>query len=82
MEKKCYFRPDERFSYGSVDTLYGSTFYNHDLFQREHESSQRLDLVLDCFHTALQKKEDQKERYLAELRNPDWPSSGGFTNII
>lgn len=30
----------------------------------------RLDLVLGCFHSALRKKEDQTERYLAALRNP------------
>ena len=37
----------------------------------ERESLQRLDLVLGCFHSALRKKEDQTERYLAALRNPD-----------
>jgi histidinol phosphatase-like PHP family hydrolase len=31
----------------------------------------RLDVVLGCFHSALRKKEDQTERYLAALRNPD-----------
>jgi histidinol phosphatase-like PHP family hydrolase len=30
----------------------------------------QLDLVLGCFHSALRKKEDQTERYLAALRNP------------
>lgn len=30
-----------------------------------------LDIVLGCFHSALRKKEDQTERYLAALRNPD-----------
>ncbi len=30
----------------------------------------RLDLVLGCFHSALRRKEDQTERYLAALRNP------------
>ena len=30
----------------------------------------RLDLVLGCFHSALRKKEDQTERYLAAVRNP------------
>ncbi len=30
-----------------------------------------LDLVLGCFHSALRKKEDQTERYLSALRNPD-----------
>jgi histidinol phosphatase-like PHP family hydrolase len=31
----------------------------------------RLDLVLGAFHSALRKKEDQTDRYLAALRNPD-----------
>ena len=31
----------------------------------------KLDLVLGSFHSALRKKEDQTERYLAALRNPD-----------
>jgi putative hydrolase len=30
----------------------------------------KLDLVLGCFHSALRKKEDQTERYVAALRNP------------
>src|SRR5207248_2595813 len=30
-----------------------------------------LDIVLGCFHSALRKKEDQTDRYLAALRNPD-----------
>ncbi|HLZ42908.1 MAG TPA: PHP domain-containing protein [Candidatus Sulfotelmatobacter sp.] len=30
----------------------------------------QLDLVLGCFHSALRRKEDQTERYLAALRNP------------
>ncbi|HET8713222.1 MAG TPA: PHP domain-containing protein [Gemmatimonadales bacterium] len=30
-----------------------------------------LDLVLGCFHSALRRKDDQTERYLAALRNPD-----------
>lgn len=30
----------------------------------------RLDLVLGCFHSALRRKEDQTERYVAALRNP------------
>ena len=34
------------------------------------ESLQRLDLVLGCFHSALRKKDDQTERYIAALRNP------------
>lgn len=37
----------------------------------ERDSLQGLDLVLGCFHSALRKKEDQTERYLAALRNPD-----------
>ena len=37
----------------------------------EHASLKRLDLVLGCFHSALRKKEDQTERYLAALRNAD-----------
>lgn len=37
----------------------------------ESESLQQLDLVLGCFHSALRKKEDQTDRYLAALRNPD-----------
>jgi histidinol phosphatase-like PHP family hydrolase len=37
----------------------------------EHDALQKLDLVLGCFHSALRKKEDQTERYLAALRNPD-----------
>ena len=35
------------------------------------ESLQSLDLVLGSFHSALRKTEDQTERYLAALRNPD-----------
>jgi histidinol phosphatase-like PHP family hydrolase len=31
---------------------------------------QQLDLVLGCFHSALRRKEDQTQRYLAALRNP------------
>lgn len=30
-----------------------------------------LDIVIGCFHSALRRKEDQTERYLAALRNPD-----------
>jgi histidinol phosphatase-like PHP family hydrolase len=37
----------------------------------EHKALQHLELVLGCFHSALRKKEDQTERYLAALRNPD-----------
>lgn len=31
----------------------------------------QLDLVLGCFHSALRRKEDQTDRYVAGLRNPD-----------
>lgn len=31
----------------------------------------KLDIVLGCFHSSLRKQEDQTERYLAALRNPD-----------
>ena len=37
----------------------------------DSDSLKKLDLVLGCFHSALRKKEDQTERYLAALRNPD-----------
>jgi len=37
----------------------------------DSQSLERLDLVLGCFHSALRKKEDQTERYIAALRNPD-----------
>ncbi|MGC2260178.1 MAG: PHP domain-containing protein [Candidatus Sulfotelmatobacter sp.] len=37
----------------------------------DRDSLKRLDLVLGCFHSALRKKEDQTDRYLAALRNPD-----------
>jgi histidinol phosphatase-like PHP family hydrolase len=37
----------------------------------DQKSLERLDLVLGCFHSALCKKEDQTERYIAALRNPD-----------
>jgi histidinol phosphatase-like PHP family hydrolase len=37
----------------------------------EPESLRRLDVVLGCFHSSLRKKEDQTERYLAALRNPE-----------
>jgi histidinol phosphatase-like PHP family hydrolase len=36
----------------------------------QRDSLARLDLVLGCFHSALRKKDDQTERYLAALRNP------------
>jgi histidinol phosphatase-like PHP family hydrolase len=34
-------------------------------------SLEKLDLVVGCFHSALRRKDDQSERYLAALRNPD-----------
>jgi putative hydrolase len=37
----------------------------------ESRALKDLDVVLGCFHSALRKKEDQTERYLAALRNPD-----------
>lgn len=37
----------------------------------DSEALASLDLVLGCFHSALRKKEDQTERYIAALRNPD-----------
>jgi DNA polymerase (family 10) len=36
----------------------------------DEKSLQQLDLVLGCFHSALRRKEDQTERYMAALRNP------------
>ena len=35
------------------------------------ESLSHLDIVLGCFHSSLRRKDDQTERYLAALRNPD-----------
>jgi histidinol phosphatase-like PHP family hydrolase len=37
----------------------------------DRRSLARLDLVLGAFHSALRTKDDQTERYLAALRNPD-----------
>lgn len=37
----------------------------------EPESLQSLDLVLGSFHSQLRRKEDQTERYVAGVRNPD-----------
>jgi histidinol phosphatase-like PHP family hydrolase len=34
-------------------------------------SLRKLDIVLGCFHSSLRKSEDQTERYLAALQNPD-----------
>ena len=36
----------------------------------EPSALRKLDLVLGCFHSALRRKEDQTDRYLAALRNP------------
>ncbi|MBV9182892.1 MAG: PHP domain-containing protein [Acidobacteria bacterium] len=36
----------------------------------EDKSLEDLDLVLGCFHSALRKKDDQTDRYIAALRNP------------
>jgi len=37
----------------------------------DRDALKHLDLVLGCFHSALRKKEDQTERYVAALNNPD-----------
>jgi histidinol phosphatase-like PHP family hydrolase len=37
----------------------------------DSRSLRSLDVVLGCFHSALRKKEDQTERYISALRNPD-----------
>lgn len=37
----------------------------------DQQSLRQLDLVLGCFHSSLRKKEDQTERYVAALQNPD-----------
>jgi len=37
----------------------------------EGRSLDTLDLVLGCFHSSLRKKEDQTDRYVAALRNPE-----------
>jgi histidinol phosphatase-like PHP family hydrolase len=37
----------------------------------DSHSLRNLDVVLGCFHSALRKKEDQTERYVAALQNPD-----------
>jgi DNA polymerase (family 10) len=37
----------------------------------EPEALARLDVVLGCFHSSLRRPEDQTERYLKALRNPD-----------
>ena len=38
----------------------------------EPESLRELDLVLGSFHSSLRKKEDQTDRYMAALRNPQF----------
>jgi putative hydrolase len=35
------------------------------------QALRKLDLVLGCFHSSLRTKEDQTERYIAAIRNPD-----------
>jgi histidinol phosphatase-like PHP family hydrolase len=37
----------------------------------EPDSLAKLDLVVGCFHSKLRRTEDQTDRYLAALRNPD-----------
>jgi len=37
----------------------------------DRSSLEHLDVVLGCFHSALRKKEDQTDRYISALRNPD-----------
>ncbi len=36
----------------------------------EQPALDRLDIVLGCFHSALRRRDDQTDRYLAALRNP------------
>jgi putative hydrolase len=36
-----------------------------------HGCLQSVDLVLGCFHSGLRKKEDETQRYISALRNPD-----------
>lgn len=42
----------------------------HGAGDMEPGALRNLDLVLGCFHSALRRKEDQTDRYLAALRNP------------
>jgi putative hydrolase len=37
----------------------------------DRSSLEHLDVVLGCFHSSLRKEEDQTERYVSALRNPD-----------
>lgn len=37
----------------------------------EPDALAELDIVIGCFHSALRRKEDQTDRYLAALRDPD-----------
>lgn len=37
----------------------------------DSSSLEQLDVVLGCFHSALRKQEDQTERYISALHNPD-----------
>jgi len=43
----------------------------HGQGDMDPKSLRKLDVVLGCFHSVLRKKEDQTDRYLAALRNPD-----------
>jgi len=45
----------------------------------DRKSLQGLDVVLGCFHSALGKKDDQTERYVSALRNPDIQNPGSPT---
>ena len=47
----------------------------HGQVDMDLASLAKLDIVLGCFHSALRKKEDQTERYIAALRNSRDPHS-------
>lgn len=42
----------------------------------ESDASRKLDIVVGSFHSALRKTEDQTERYVAALKNPDFDILG------
>lgn len=42
----------------------------------EPDALAELDIVIGCFHSALRRKEDQTDRYLAALRNPSIQTLG------
>jgi hypothetical protein len=54
----------------------------------ELQALAKQDIVLGCFHSALRKKDDQTERYLAAIRNAPWgivqasSNFGRFSNDI